>query len=633
MPSAQSPGEPSPRARTAAAQRGVREGSRARGAGVPEILTASWERSLAAGVDVERPVTDFTEDIDTGSRLVRSAMPVIEQLRNDTSALAVSVAMADSQARVIVRVDTSSAVGRRLDHVEFSPGFNYAESAMGTNGVGTVLEAGRAVSVIGSEHFTENLRPFACTGTPIIDPLTGRVEGILDVSTLTESWSPLMPALVTSAAQRIARNLLLDRNQAQQALFEAYLRTDARSTRSAVLAFTDSLVMANAAAQALLPASEQATVREHAAFILGRRDEARDTITLASGTHVHLRCTRVVAGASTAGIVVTADVVALPDLAVHDPAVHDLARPAADPNERSDDGSCPIARPALRPILTPRSKRAQSPAWLRARQELSSALAAGQPLLVLGEAGTGKRTVIEELAAAALPHANVVVREAADLADADLDVADLADADLDDADLEAHGIRTICLLTHLDRATEATIAHLEEVLATAADPAATVSVVATLPNTSLERALPFQTLLPRFEASVTIPPLRWRTEDLDVIFDQLTAELAPGRRVTLSAAARRTLARHPWPGNLTQLREALTEALRTRPVGEISDQDLPSFLHSASTRTLTVLEAAERDTIVTALRDLGGNRAAAAKHLGMSRSSLYRKLRAYGITT
>ena len=97
-------------------------------------------------------------------------------------------------------------------------------------------------------------------------------------------------------------------------------------------------------------------------------------------------------------------------------------------------------------------------------------------------------------------------------------------------------------------------------------------------------------------------------------------------------AAERTIARYSWPRNVAQLREALVHALRLRPVGEIQDQDLPSYCHTASRKTLTVLEQAERDAIVAALKEHEGNRVAAAAHLGMSRSSLYRKLKTYAIT-
>jgi transcriptional regulator of acetoin/glycerol metabolism len=48
---------------------------------------------------------------------------------------------------------------------------------------------------------------------------------------------------------------------------------------------------------------------------------------------------------------------------------------------------------------------------------------------------------------------------------------------------------------------------------------------------------------------------------------------------------------------------------------------------------LTGIEQAERDAIIAALKDAGGNRLQAAKALGLARSSLYRKLKQFGITT
>jgi sigma-54 dependent transcriptional regulator, acetoin dehydrogenase operon transcriptional activator AcoR len=73
-------------------------------------------------------------------------------------------------------------------------------------------------------------------------------------------------------------------------------------------------------------------------------------------------------------------------------------------------------------------------------------------------------------------------------------------------------------------------------------------------------------------------------------------------------------------------------AVRRRPVGEIQHSDLPGYCQTVSRHALTPLETAERDAIVAALQEANGNRMAAATHLGMSRSSLYRKLKTYGIT-
>ena len=72
-------------------------------------------------------------------------------------------------------------------------------------------------------------------------------------------------------------------------------------------------------------------------------------------------------------------------------------------------------------------------------------------------------------------------------------------------------------------------------------------------------------------------------------------------------------------------------ALMRRPAGDIQVVDLPAECHSSSQRMLTPLETVERDAIVTALREAQGNRLKAASELGIARSSLYRKMHAYGI--
>ncbi|MEV7978843.1 helix-turn-helix domain-containing protein [Streptomyces sp. NPDC086519] len=609
--------------RMAAARADFLEYGRQGAAGVPDVLAASWVRSQQAGVDITRPPTDFSDDIDTSSRLVRCAEPVLDQLGNDTADLPLVIALTDSQARLVQRRDSSSAVGRLLDRVDFAPGYNYAEGKKGTNGVGTVLEAGQAVSVVGPEHFTEELQAFACTGAPVIDPLTGRIEGILDVSTLADAWSPLVHTLVKSAAKDIGRNLLLDRNQAQQALFETYLRADARSTRQAVFAFADSVFMANAAAQALFDPVEQLAVREHATFLMTRRDRVSETMTLQSGRMIRIRGTRLVSGSDTAGIVVIAEAVtdqpsrpwpSAPGTGFDDRVLPRVATAGAETRELVGD----LRRPHV-PIAS-----GSSPAWIRACSELRDALAAKAPTIVLGETGAGKFTLVAELFHADHPGGRSVAVDASQLHSG-------AESDLD-ALLGSTREQTLCIVRNIDQASTEGVERIDKLFTTLGSTTAPVTFAATVSDSSLDSDLPFHALLGHFEVAVTVPALRHRTEDLTLIVSRVLEEIAPGRRVRLSPTATRTVAQYTWPRNVSQLREALAHALRARPVGEIQDQDLPNYCQTHSHKILTRIEAAERDAIIEALRDKGGNRVAAATHLGMSRSSLYRKLRSYGIT-
>ncbi|MGY1662534.1 sigma-54-dependent Fis family transcriptional regulator [Geodermatophilus sp. SYSU D00705] len=555
-------------------------------AGVRDLVAASWQRSRTAGVDADEYRITFHEDVDLDSRLVRCARPVIERLAEEMVDVPIAIALSDARARIVHRLDCSTSVGRLLDRVDFTAGFSFAEGGVGTNGIGTVFEAGSSVAVVGAEHFTEALVKFACTGAPVLDPVTGRVEGVLDVSSLAESWTPLMHALVRRAAADIGESLLLDRGHAKRALFEVFARADARP-RQAVMAVGGSL-MVNQRAQQLFTAAEQSVIHQHALFLMGSRDRVRETVTLDSGRRVRMRARRVVVGDEVAGIVLLLD---------EDPGHPSVPAPrSAPPGRRPEDpasGGC-------------------SPGWVTARTQLATGLDRGDHVLVMGEPGTGRRTLVTDVFHRLHP-AGVVVTGPAGLEPGGLP-----------------GLPALVVLEDVDRLDAAAVGRVGASLPTV--DRGRVLVAATLAEESVSADLPFRALLGQFDQAVTVPPLRFRGEDLPVLVAHLLAELAPDRRVRLHPEASRLIGRYAWPGNLTQLREALEVALRARPVGEIRPEDLPGYCRTAGGRTLTAIEAAERDTIVRALQRCGGNRVHAAASLGMARSSLYRKIRSYAIT-
>ena len=98
------------------------------------------------------------------------------------------------------------------------------------------------------------------------------------------------------------------------------------------------------------------------------------------------------------------------------------------------------------------------------------------------------------------------------------------------------------------------------------------------------------------------------------------------------------LLRYIWPGNVRELRTALEHAVVLARSEKIAPRDLPASVRSGGaaapgaelqkllTRGDVTLGEAEKELIVQALKDAGGNRTMAAKKLGMSRRTLHRKL-------
>ena len=569
--------------------------------GVPAHVAASWRRSVTSGVVPHQLTSEYHTELDVGSRLARCAEPVIEQLAEQIADIPMCVALTDSRARILSRRDSSSWFGRVADRVYFAQGFGYAEGAVGTNGVGTVLEFGESVHIVGAEHFVDTLQPFACAGAPVRDPFTGRIEGVLDISCLSDHSSPILHSLARSAAQRIEHNLLLDRSQLQQALFDTYTRVDARS-HQAVLAVGQRVVMANMPLQSLLDVGDREVLQDHVRFVMFRHHTVDDRVDLPSGTRVRLRGSAVTVGAEIAGMVA---VVTVP------PERNTVTTPVPG-------GRVP-ARPA--PARDPRVVDSRSPAWQAAAQTVAAALRAGDPVVVLGEPGTGRCTLLSELHRLGHDGGRVVVLEVDDVEAAPGAVA----ARLRDPDPEP----VLHVLRNVDRLSQAAVETLVGTLLRDQDrPRALAATAAEAGATDG----PHPSLLSIFRASAMVPPLRHRGADLPALAATLLAELAPHRDVRLTQDAVRVLGAYRWPGNVAQLKKALLAALARRPVGAIDAADLPAFCQSAPRGVLRPVDEIERDAIVTALREVDGNRVAAAAALGFARSTLYRKIRQYGIT-
>jgi transcriptional regulator of acetoin/glycerol metabolism len=88
-----------------------------------------------------------------------------------------------------------------------------------------------------------------------------------------------------------------------------------------------------------------------------------------------------------------------------------------------------------------------------------------------------------------------------------------------------------------------------------------------------------------------------------------------------------------WPGNVEQVLQTMRQVVRRRRSGMIQPQDLPPEIQGFSRRLLSPLESIERDAITQSLLDAHGNKAKAAKALGMSRATIYRKIHEFGIVS
>lgn len=184
------------------------------GEGPRDLISASWRRSMEAGVDPDTASAPLAfENRDTREILSAHPMSVLLPLVAGTlletaSASASILIVTDADGRVLWR-DGDRPTMRRADRVGLADGFHWGERAIGTNGVGTALAARRPVHVFSAEHLVRALHLWSCSAAPITDPDSGEVLGCIDVSGTTRALHPASVTLVETTARLVESHLAL----------------------------------------------------------------------------------------------------------------------------------------------------------------------------------------------------------------------------------------------------------------------------------------------------------------------------------------------------------------------------------------------------------------------------------------
>ena len=257
----------------------------------PEIAE-SWHRASLAGVDQAGSFDRLVPgDIDPGSSLLVGAAPVLDELEASLAGTGYSTILGDRECRVVRRWFDNPRTEAGFDTLNLREGVSVLEETIGTNALGTVFETRLAVTIHGDEHFVEALRRFSCYGHPIRHPLTRRIEGVLDVSALAETASPLLAPLIARAVHDIEQRLLGGSRSSEKSLLAAFQQASGHR-KHAILAIGEDIVMSNQAASELLSPSDVALLRVLAEEPL-HRDECALKLSLESGRPVTVTVTRV----------------------------------------------------------------------------------------------------------------------------------------------------------------------------------------------------------------------------------------------------------------------------------------------------------------------------------------------------
>lgn len=634
--------------------------------GVDERVIRSWKRSLQAGLmptgrlaDGEPVLATELEHIRQKHReMISHSQPVMEvlfeQLRHSHS----MVILANAQG-VLMHTLGDLDFLTRAQRVALACGANWHENERGTNAIGTALVEGRAVQINGGEHFLERNGFLTCAASPI---LSARQEllGILDISGDQRGHHSHALGLASTAARLIENRLLLA-NHAHQIVLHLHATPEGISTVAeglVVVSLDGWITGANQTGLRMLAiaAEDLGALKLNAVF-----DCTADQLAgwAASAAHATkwLRGTR---GQRWACMV---------DWQQGTTVTHSMANTTSSKTTHASSvtaGAQHSTQPSQLEMPVPTDPFAAidtGDQQVHAIVEKARRVA-GKSITVLlqGESGVGKewlaKAIHEASHHARAPFVAINCGAIAEhLIEAELfgyapgaftgaskqgSLGLLRQASGGTLFLDEIGDMPLHLQNRLLR-----VLQERQVVPVGAQQAVPVDfnlICAT--HCHLKQAAQagtFRTdLFYRINGlTLSMPPLRERT-DLATIAARMLKTLAPDRQLTFAPAVKTAVMQHPWPGNLRQLHSVLQTAVAM--LGE--DEHVIDFVHlsedwlqavmereptsdaCASTRLPAhqSLQALNRQVIEQVLQAHRGNVSAAARTLGISRQTLYRKL-------
>jgi sigma-54 dependent transcriptional regulator, acetoin dehydrogenase operon transcriptional activator AcoR len=534
-------------------------------------IQASWRRSRLAGLEHDAELDTVIGDVDSSSRIMQAAAPVLKDLSRQFEGFEVGTLLADRSATLVARCFGTDTLARAVDRLGALPGADFSETRSGTNAIATPFETRSALFVSRDDHFLASMRSYFCVGVPILHPVTQRIEGVIDVMTNAEVSPALMKSVMMRAARDIHQGLIESYDVNLMAVFAAF-NTLRRTATDAVVMISDDIVLNNRHAVDILAPEDYVTLRGIALERPGFSGVLE--VMLSSGSSATVKVT-------------------------------DMGDPHAVVFQLRRSGKAPLPVPR-----GPRPQRVGSDLDVA----IDQARAEAGHVFVTGEPGAGKTWVAAQLA---------------DSADARfLDAGDVITVGAQHwvADLlrTVEAAPGVLVVDNVDLLTPQVISYLTRILRSPETPK--VVLTASTRGASDADTSYLQSLC---TSSVTIPPLRERAAEFDALARGIAGELA-GDRVRLTLSALEALAAHTWPGNFSELARVLRDVVTRRSAGDITVNDLPAQFQAARQRHgLTRLQEIERAAIESALKGCQNNKVHAANQLGISRSTLYARIREY----
>ena len=619
---------------------------------VPDFIERSWQRSAAFGVAYDRireigraDETDLRIVVSQYGSLINLATPVMENLHHQLTGSGSVVLLCSGEGLILHSMGDPDFLPK-AQHIALKPGVSWAENLKGTNAIGTAIIERRPIVVYAGHHYIRTNHFLACSAAPVLDPF-GQVAGVLDITCDYRYHQRHTLALVQMSVRvierqmfqhRFSRDVVFNVHPEQSYLGSPFDVQIAFSPDGEFLAVTP----ATCGQLDLRPGGFRGRFEElfDAPF-----EHVLDRLLSASPSIIQARLQH-------SGVPVF--------LQLAHPAVPRQVIPGA-----ALDPSCSqekqLSGESARPALTLEALGASDPALLVTIDKARRTLGRDIPILIEGETGTGK----EWFARAIHNSGPRAAREFVSLNCAAIPEALMAAELFGFEDGEITGTKRKGATGKIQRADGGTL-FLDEI--GELPPALQARLLSVLQDRTvmpfggvpvgvdiavigathhrladLVRAGEFrEDLYYRLNGlTLQLPPLRLRKDIIELAKALDAKESGASRRVDISEQVLQLFVHHPWPGNVRQMHTVIRTAMAMVDDGEtVERRHLPEdFLaqleqgtapSAAYVSSIDSLEKIESYAIQETIRHNHGNISAAARQLGVSRTTLYRKLKQTG---
>jgi transcriptional regulator of acetoin/glycerol metabolism len=620
---------------------------------VSKHVWSSWQRSRRHGVE---PVTrlapiavagDGLEQLRLRNQMLMAAAKGLFMTTAHLLARSGSIMLLTDAQGVVLEMAGDHATMAAARDIRLIEGGNWNEGVIGTNGIGTALAMRTPAQVHTTEHFCSGIKLWVCAAAPVFMPGTDQILGVVDISCPPASYQVNNLALAVASARQIEAVLAERISQEHRRLLEACLQMSGRADSQALLALDRNACLVHSSGNA--PGLDLRQGARVAGLEPGHciEDWARRLPENLRSEWLHPVTLN---GAFIGGLLM------VPKSSRGTPK----SVAVADSETKTAGHDLGVSYPPI-PDTGGFAKLVWNSQAMRTAIERAQQVSARRvPVLIQGETGVGKELFARAIHGDDERNGPFVTFNCG-----------ATTKELIGSELFGHVRGAFTGATNEGRAGRFELAHggtlcldeigelpldLQPVLLRVLEEGVIYRLGDGKPRHVNVRLLAMtnRDLLQEVEAGrfrrdlyhrinvtrVRVPPLRERERDIELLMEHFNLQLSLRHGVPVrqfGPDVRAAMLAYSWPGNVRELRNLVESLLLTSDQDAVLLSELPEELLASIDQPRTVvqdapvtsLEEGERLAIVRAIKDCQGNLAKAARALGVSRSTLYRKVERY----